>query len=248
MTNKRNLLTKEYLQFLGVKDVQKDGTVIGAKGKPIAAKDNGYKYKVMGFNRRELGKPFNLYIHHIVWVWFNGTLNPGDDVHHKDLNPSNNALDNLIAMPHAEHLRMHKLEKIKESTFELKCKLDRPRSYYEDLLEKYQAEYLKAPELYGKSTDPRYKRVVANIANTRARLRYYDSHIKEVTEMTEFKKDLVELASWKKHFKEQGNKIMWRECLKVEKVAKVKKEEAAFIVKHALDVLHGKFGTFGGNK
>lgn len=241
MTNKRNLLTKEYLQFLGVKEVHENGTVIGAKGKPIAVRDNGHNYKVMGFRRQELGKPFNLYIHHIVWVWFNGKLEPDWDVHHKDKNPANNALDNLVAMPHTEHLRRHKLEQIKESTFELKCKLDRPRSYYEDLLAKYQDEYLKAPELYGKSTDPRYKRVVANIANTKARLRYYDNHTMEVNEMTEYKKDLMELASWKKYFKEEGNKRLWHECCTIEKIVKEKGIEAWPVVKHALEVAHKHF-------
>ncbi len=240
MENKRTLLTKEYLQFLGIKEVLEDGTVISNQGNSIA-ENSCKKYKVMGFNRAELGKPFTLYIHHIVWVWFNGSLAPDWDVHHKDKNPANNALDNLIAMPHAEHLRRHKLEQMKESTFELKCKLDRPRSYYEELLTKYQNEYLKAPELYGKSTDPRYKRVVANIANTKARLRYYDNHKKEVNEVSEFKKDCLELESWKKVFKENGNKKLWHECCTIEKIVKAKKEEAWPVVKHALDVCHKHF-------
>lgn len=260
MANKRTLLTKEYLQFLGVKDVTEDGIVIGAKGNPIAVRDNGHKYKVMGFNRAELGKPFNLYIHHIVWVWFNGSLKSDWDVHHKDKNPANNALDNLMAMPHAEHLRRHKLEQIKDSTFELKCKLDRPRSYYEELLTKYQDEYLKAPELYGKSTDPRYKRVVANIANTKARLRYYDNHRKEAEILVAKKKEYTEeeaarraakkqsvkdrklLEQYKIMFKEAGNKGMWRQMIKVinawDTLEQVQKD-------HVFDTLHRFFSKYG---
>ena len=239
MTEKRTLLTKEYLQFLGVKEVHEDGTVIGAKGKPIEC---GSKYKVMGFNRAELGKPFNIYIHHIVWVWFNGQLEADTDIHHIDMNPSNNALSNLVAMSHAEHLRMHKLANIKESNFMLKCNLNKPRSFYEDLLSKYEEEYLKAPELYGKSTDPRYKRVVANVANTKARLRYYDKHIKEAIEMSEFQMKKAELAYWKKCFRTAGNKAMHKECIKVEKVIKeASREDAKLILDHALDVIHKTF-------
>jgi hypothetical protein len=136
---------------------------------------------------------------------------------------------------------MHKLERIKESTFELKCNLKKPRIFYEELLDKYLAEYLKAPELYGKSTDPRYKRVVANIANTKARLRYYDNHIKEANELAEFQKDLEELAIWKKTFKENGNIKNWRECIAIEKMAKENGIKTKSIVKHALEVAHNYF-------
>ena len=60
--------------------------------------------------------------------------------------------------------------------------------------------------------------------------------------MTEYKKDLLELAYLKKRFKEEGNKTMWRECIKVEKVAKNSSmEDAQMIVKHALDVIHNHF-------
>lgn len=60
--------------------------------------------------------------------------------------------------------------------------------------------------------------------------------------MTEYKKDLLELAYLKRRFKEEGNKVMWKECIKVEKVAKASSEEdAQMIVRHALDVIHEYF-------
>jgi hypothetical protein len=63
--------------------------------------------------------------------------------------------------------------------------------------------------------------------------------------MDEFKKDLLELAYWKKCFKDAGNRVMWRECIKVEKVAKrVDKEYAQNIVRHALEVIHEHFRRF----
>lgn len=252
MAEKRTLLTREYLQFLGIKDVSEDGTVIGASGRPIAVRDNGHKYKVMGFNRAELGKPFNLYIHHIVWAWFNGRLEPDTDIHHKDKNPANNALSNLIAMSHSEHLRMHKLERQIASTRELKCQLNKPRSFLEEKLAKYEAEYLTAPSLYGKSTHPKYKAIIANINNTRARLRYYDSHIDEVNEIKETtkmtleekiakeqdRKDLQILQYWKKVFRDAGNKKMWHHCCDVEKMWK-KGELNQLAKNHVIEVLLG---------
>ena len=63
--------------------------------------------------------------------------------------------------------------------------------------------------------------------------------------MTEFKKDLLELAYFKKCFKNEGNKAMWRECIKVEKVAKASSEDdAQRIVRHALEVIHKHFGRY----
>lgn len=60
--------------------------------------------------------------------------------------------------------------------------------------------------------------------------------------MTEYKKDLLELAYFKRRFKEEGNKTMWRECIKVEKVAKnYNTDEAQMIVRHALEVIHEHF-------
>lgn len=63
--------------------------------------------------------------------------------------------------------------------------------------------------------------------------------------MTEYQKDLLELEYFKKCFKDAGNKVMWRECIKVEKAAKriskESKEAAQNIVRHALEVIHEHF-------
>jgi hypothetical protein len=126
-----------------------------------------------------------------------------------------------------------------ESTTQLKCKLDKPRSYYEDKLAKYEALYEEAKANHDAKAAHHLR---SNIAQTRARLRYYDAHNKEVNEVSEFKKDCMELASWKKVFKENNNKKLWHECCTIEKMVKEKKEEAWPIVKHALEVIHMYFG------
>ena len=63
--------------------------------------------------------------------------------------------------------------------------------------------------------------------------------------MTEYKKDLLELAYFKRRFKEEGNKAMHKECIKVEKVAKNSSEDdAQMIIRHALDVIHEHFRRY----
>jgi hypothetical protein len=88
----------------------------------------------MNFERAELGGQIQLRIHHIVWAWFHGRLEPDQEVHHLDRNPGNNALSNLIALSHKEHLELHNI-----NTYELKCQMTKPRSFYEDKLAKYKA-------------------------------------------------------------------------------------------------------------
>lgn len=179
-------------------------------------------------------------LHRVIWAWHHDEVPEGyvvDHINNKHSRLEDYHLDNLQLLTPKENITKERICNVKE----IPCKLDRPRSYYEDKLAKYEELYEAAKREHNAKEAHKLR---CNIAQTRARLRYYDNHKKEVNEMTEYKKDLMELASWKKFFKENGNKTMWHECLKVEKVIKVKKEEAAFIVKHALDVLHGKFGAF----
>ena len=131
--------------------------------------------------------------------------------------------------------------------------MNKPRSFYENKLKHYEELY----EYAKLNKDPvACHKLRSNIAQTRARLRYWDAHkdeykdyiedmegaIKMKKELTEFKKDLMELASWKKFFKDNGNKKLWHECCTIEKLVKVKGVEAEPIVKHALEVCHKHFG------
>ena len=104
------------------------------------------------------------------------------------------------------------------------CRLDIPREHYVKKIE----EYLE-------------KKDKASASHYRARLKYYDNHITEATEMVEFKKDCLELASWKKVFKESKRKRLWHECRTIEKMVKEKGIEAKPAVKHALEVIHKHF-------
>lgn len=176
-------------------------------------------------------------LHRIMWAWHYGEVPEGfvvDHINNKHYRIEDYHLDNLQLLTPKENVTKGRICNIRE----IKCKLNKPRSFYEDKLKEYEALYETAK--LEKDAEKAHK-LRTNVAQTRARLRYYDNHKKEVPEMTEFQKDLLELADWKKHFKATKNMAMWRECIKVEKAVKAKKEEAAVIVRHALEVLHNTF-------
>lgn len=248
-TNYAQTLTKDYLEYLGVTEVSEDGTKI-MKGEQELKQHYDGRYKLVTLYdpairqatpkelRTNTTGQLHIGVHRIVYCWFNRIIPAGMVIDHINSDKLDNRLENLQLFTPKENINKER----EESTKEIPCKLDRPRSYYENKLAMYEELYEEAK---ANKDAKKAHHLRSNIAQTRARLRYYDNHKQEVNEMTEYRKDLMELASWKKHFKEQGNKTMWRECIKVEKVAKEKKDDAAFIVRHALDVLHGHFG---GNK
>jgi hypothetical protein len=57
----------------------------------------------------------NVNEHVYVW-WLNhgATIEDGEVIHHKDLNPLNNNIENLVKMTNEEHCRMHSIENSKQ--------------------------------------------------------------------------------------------------------------------------------------
>lgn len=49
----------------------------------------------------------SLYAHRWVWIIRNGEIPPGKELHHKDEDPSNNAIENLQLLTCSEHLKLH---------------------------------------------------------------------------------------------------------------------------------------------
>ena len=45
--------------------------------------------------------------HRVIWENANGPIPDGYDIHHKDGNPHNNSLDNLMCLSHKDHLSLH---------------------------------------------------------------------------------------------------------------------------------------------
>lgn len=240
-------LTRDYLEYLGITEVSDDGTKIMKGDKELKQHCDG-RYNLISLYdpairqacpaelRTNSTGQIHLGVHRVVYCWFNKIIPAGMVIDHRNSDKLDNRLENLQLFTPKENINKEK----EVSTREIPCKMDRPRIYYEEKLAKYEALY-EAAKCEHRAEEAHKQRT--NIANIKARLRYYDNHIKEVNEMTELKKDLAELASWKKFFKETGKKAMWHECLRVEKVLKTKNaEDKAIIVKHALDVLHGNFG------
>lgn len=63
-------------------------------------------------------------LHVYVWEKSNGCkVQNGYDVHHKDFNKDNNAIDNLIAIPRHEHQMIHVLERTPDRNKEDKARL-----------------------------------------------------------------------------------------------------------------------------
>lgn len=47
------------------------------------------------------------YLHRVIWEFYNGKIPHGYLIHHKDLNPANNSIENLQLMSKIEHNKLH---------------------------------------------------------------------------------------------------------------------------------------------
>lgn len=64
---------------------------------------NRYTKQEDGHYRGYHGK----YLHRDVWEFYNGKIPRGYVIHHKDLNPENNSIENLQLMSSHEHRKLH---------------------------------------------------------------------------------------------------------------------------------------------
>ena len=200
-------LTKEMLiTNYGIEYVSKDGqTIIGNSGKElkqtitISNRGKAYEkaYKTIQtydrLNRIKIPmkrkyttkdgtvktidsytyKTTTLGVHRLVWVWYNDCQPAGMIVDHIDNNPLNNNLENLQLLTPSENVAK---DRTGYFTKELKCNLNKHRSFYENKLDGYTLAYEQAKK---DKDDKAAHSLRSNISQTRARLRYYDSHIEE---------------------------------------------------------------------
>lgn len=253
-------LTRDYLEYLGITEVSEDGTKIMKGDKELSQHFDGRYLLITLYDpairqacptelRTNRTGQIHFGVHRIVYCWYNRIIPEGMVIDHVNNNKTDNRLKNLQPLTPKANINKERVESIKQT----KCKMNKPRSFYENKLKHYEELY----EYAKLNKDPvACHKLRSNIAQTRARLRYWDAHkdeykdyiedmegaIKMKKELTEFKKDLMELASWKKFFKDNGNKKLWHECCTIEKLVKVKGVEAEPIVKHALEVCHKHFG------
>lgn len=264
MANYAQTLTRDYLEYLGITKVSEDGTKIMKGDKELKQHSDGHylyihlydpalRQSIPVAERTASSGQVSFGVHRVVYCWYNRICPVGLVVDHQDNNKLNNHKDNLQLLPPGANIWKDR----DCNTREIKCKLDRPRSFYEDKLAGYEELYLKAKD-EGRAAEAHKQRT--NIANVKARLRYWDSHRPEIEESLKnkveekakldkarlIKKESVRdrkiLEQYKQMFREAGNKEMWRQMIKVIKtwdtLEQVQKD-------HVFDVLHNFFSKYG---
>ena len=196
--NYASRLTKEMLVANGIELITEDGVVI-RNGKQVIPTPNkqgylmlpiyeldkdGNKIKMPIIKKdKRCKKPINTYIyksmmvglHRAMWAWFNGVVEEGWVIDHKS-NKHTSIEDYNISNLQAISQRENTTKDREASIVELKCKLDRPLSYYEDKLAYYEDLYKKAIKAGDQEEAHRQR---ANTFNQRARIRYWLSHKEE---------------------------------------------------------------------
>lgn len=74
------------------------------------------------------GKQHRIRLHTYVWEKFNGHVPNGYDIHHIDHDPSNNEIENLIALPESEHHKLHMAERNPEELTKILNDYARPKA------------------------------------------------------------------------------------------------------------------------
>ena len=189
-------LTKEMLIANGYESITEDGTVIrhGKRVIPFQDKKDGYlkiyiyeldedgnKIKVPIIKKdKRCKKQINTYnykvrtigLHRAMWAWFYGVVEEGYVIDHKS-NKHTSIEDYNINNLQILSQRENSIKNPRTSFREVKCRLDKPISYYEDKLIYYEDLYKKAM----KNGDKKEIRKQANnTCNQRSKIRYWLSH------------------------------------------------------------------------
>ena len=191
-------LTKEMLVASGIELITEDGTVIRNGKQVIPFKDNKGYLKLYFYEVDEDGKkikipitrickgckkPSNTYkykrrtvgLHRAMWAWIYGVVEEGyvvDHINNKHTSIEDYHISNLQILSQKEN----SIKDRKASTYEIKCRLDKPLSYYENKLYYYEYLYKKAVKA-GNQEEAHKQR--GNTFNQRAKIRYWLSHKKE---------------------------------------------------------------------
>ena len=189
-------LTKEMLIKSGIELITEDGTVFrnGKQVIPTINKQNGYlmihlydldedenKIKIPIIRKfKKCKKPTITYkyriitvgLHRAMWAWIYGVVEEGYVIDHKS-NKHTSIEDYNINNLQIITQRENTIKDREASTKELKCRLDKPISYYEDKLAYYEDLYKKAIK-DGNQKEARKQSV--NTYHQKARIRYWLSH------------------------------------------------------------------------
>lgn len=183
-----------------------------------------------------------------MWAWFYGEVPAGFVIDHIDNCKDNYDINNFQLLTPGENVNKEKDWNTKET----KCDMHKSREFYEKKLEKFLAEYDTAKYV---SNAEKAHHLRSKISQTRARIRYWDSHKNEYDEYIAQKSDIATkkanwkqsirdrklLAQWKDHYKEKGDTYMWHMLCEVIK----NWDSYDDIVKDSIfATLHGNIGNF----
>ena len=204
-------LTKEELMENGITEVTTDGHVFKGTEEEIPnvtnggyfvhdiydKDENGSRIKIMKKNSA-FGYVYKLRtigLHRMMWAWHYGEVPEGMVVDH--INNCHDTIEdydlsNLQLLTPAENLAK---DRDNWHTRELKCKLNKPRSFYEDKLKKFTTAYEQAKKDKDANATHKFR---ASISQTKARLRYWDNHIEDYKN-NPIKNNLVEKSSHECH-------------------------------------------------
>lgn len=206
-------ITKDYLIKLGVTDVTPDGLHVYKNGKEVhqCKTRSGKKYylsvvlydpalrqSIPVEERTSNSGNFTLGVHVVNYVWNKSDKAKGIVIDHEDNNPFNNDINNL--QPKTPKENLHK-EHDNWDSRQVKCNLNKPLSFYEDKLNHYLALYEEAKANHDSETCHKLR---ANVASTRARIRYYKAHIDEANAIRVEKEKVLAEKVAKKEAKEKA--------------------------------------------
>ena len=190
-------LTKEMLIANGIELITEDGTVI-KNGKQVIPIRNNQGYLTLNLHELDedgnkikiprtrtfkgCKKPTNTYdykrmtvgLHRAMWAWLYGVVEEGyvvDHINNKHTSIEDYHISNLQILSQRENLMKDRNREAGKR--ELKCKLYKPLSYYEDKLAYYEDLYQKAVK---EGDQKGINRQIRNTYNQRSKIRYWLSH------------------------------------------------------------------------
>lgn len=239
-------LTKQDLINAGITDITESGRIFKHD---IDITDNlplntsGYKILCI-YDRDEFGQCIKQYytnkhgkltytykirtvtLNRAALAWHLGELPDGyvaDHINNKERD--NYSMQNLQSLTPQENLAKDRDNWNSKETY---CQMTKPREFYQAKLEQFLADYEQA-KIDHDANKAHHLR--SKISQTRARLRYWESHKDEYyayinkknnkqAEKDAWKTDVAQrklLDKWKDYFKESENKAMWHQICNVKK-------------------------------
>ena len=197
--------------------------------------ENGNKIKVPIIRKyKDSSKISDTYIyktrtvglHRLMWAWFYNEVPEGyvvDHISNKHDSQEDYTLDNLQLLTQKDNIIKERPNYNKREQY---CQMNYPRSFYENKLKEYLYEYEEAKKEHNADLVHKLR---SNISNTKARLRYWDSHKEEYENfLKEQQLADAKYAAWKQNIKDrkllkhlaseykaQGDKRRWHQLAKL---------------------------------